>query len=268
MKDQILQSMNILDKTTRFFVPCCFLFGLAIGQAQTDNNCYDADNAGKVGQSGWTGCAEMYIVKNLDELEDAIKTNYTITHTADDGTETEYTFKNANKNIFTRQVTSMKALFLSMSAFNEDIGYWDTSSVTKMGSMFRNATAFNKDLSGWNVFEIKTKPTDFDTGATSWTNASYRPQWGTDGSGTASTNDPALQALVLYPNPVTHPLYIQSPRASELRYWVYDLTGKALSAHHQTGQTHRIDLSALVKGVYLLKVSHKNTSAVYRFVKS
>lgn len=172
--------MNILDKTTRFFVPCCFLFGLFLGQGQTATECYDADNAGKVGESGWTGCADMYIVKNLDELKDAVKTNYTITHTSDDG--------------------------IQIIKLEEPVA--------------ANAEYFSG------------------------------------------------QQVVLYPNPVTHTLYIQSPRASELRCWVYDLTGKALSAHHQTGQTHRIDLSALVKGVYLLKVSHKNSSAVYRFVKS
>ena len=48
--------------------------------------------------------------------------------------------------------------------------------------MFQNATDFNQDLSGWNVENIPSKPQDFDTGATRWTNASWRPQWGTDGA--------------------------------------------------------------------------------------
>ena len=104
--------------------------------------------------------------------------------------------------------------------------------------------------------KITTKPTNFD-----WVD---RPKWGTE---TASTNDPALQALTLYPNPVKNSLHIQSPLASELSYRIYDLTGKALSTHHQTGQSHSIDVSGLAKGIYLLKVTHKNNTTAMQFVK-
>ena len=82
-----------------------------------------------------------------------------------------------------------------------------------------------------------------------------------------STGDHALQALVLYPNPVTNSLYIQSPLASELSYRIYDLTGKALSTHHQSGQSHSIDVSGLAKGIYLLKATHKNNTTAMQFVK-
>ena len=82
-----------------------------------------------------------------------------------------------------------------------------------------------------------------------------------------STVDPALQALVLYPNPVTSHLYIDNSQSVELSYTVYDLTGKALSTHYKTGQTHRIDVSALSNGVYLLESKHGNQRGVFRFVK-
>lgn len=77
----------------------------------------------------------------------------------------------------------------------------------------------------------------------------------------------ALQALALYPNPVTHTLHIQSPLASELSYRIYDLTGKALSTHHQSGQSHSIDVSGLAKGIYFLKATHKNNTTALQFVK-
>lgn len=266
--------MHTLNITTRFFISFIFLFGFALGQAQTDSRCYDAANAGTVGQTGWTGCEDMYIVNDLEELETAVTNNYTITHN-----EVDYTFGDSANNIFTGQVTSLNQLFLNQQTFNEDIGYWDTSSVTNMNllfwgtlifnqnigswdtanvinmgnmfnlanvfdkdisswdtanvtsmskmfdsarafnrdigswdvsavttmenmfndatafnqdigswdtssvtnmdSMFRIATDFNQDLSGWNVENIPSKPQDFDTGATRWTNASWRPQWGT-----------------------------------------------------------------------------------------
>ena len=161
----------------------------------------------------------------------------------------------------------MSTLFFNKSDFNEDIVYWDTTEVTSMNNMFRSATAFNQDLSGWNVSLIEDKPTDFDTGATSWAEQSHRPKWGTDGSATASTHDPALLALVLYPNPVTNTMYVQSSLASELTYHIYDLRGKALSSHNQSGQSHSIDLSGLAKGIYFLKATHLNNTTAMQFVK-
>ena len=283
--------MNLIYKNPRFFIPSFLLFTLAFTQAQTTSDeCYDPNNANRVGEAGWTGCANMYIVENLQKLKDA--TSYTISHTDDSGTITDYTFGDSTKNIFTGQVTDMSLLFLSKSSFNQDIGYWDTSRVTDMSSlfrlkdtfnqdignwdtssvtdminMFRSATAFNQDLSGWNVSQIASKPSMFDESATSWTNESWRPIWGTTGDDTASTNDPVLRALSLFPNPVTNTLHIQNPLASEVSYRVYDLAGKQLLAHHQTGKSHSINVSALAKGMYLLEATHNNNTAALQFVK-
>jgi surface protein len=64
------------------------------------------------------------------------------------------------------------------SSFNQDIVGWDTSNVTDMDRMFYHALSFNQDLSGWCVELILYKPTDFDTGAISWTLPNSRPHWG------------------------------------------------------------------------------------------
>ena len=74
-------------------------------------------------------------------------------------------------------MTNMSVMF-SVSAFNQDIGSWDTSNVTDMAEMFAGATAFNQDLSGWCVSSISTESTDF--ALSSALTESNKPKWGED----------------------------------------------------------------------------------------
>ena len=57
------------------------------------------------------------------------------------------------------------------------------------------------------------------------------------------------------------------PSATQADYTIYDLTGKAHSTHHASGQSHQLNVSSLAKGVYLLKAQHGNQTGVFRFVK-
>ena len=56
----------------------------------------------------------------------------------------------------TAKVTDMYDMFCSASAFNQDIGSWNTAQVTSMYGMFYSASAFNQDIGSWNTAKVTT----------------------------------------------------------------------------------------------------------------
>ncbi len=67
----------------------------------------------------------------------------------------------------TSQVTNMAGMFYGAQAFNQPIGGWNTSNVTDMAAMFAGAQAFNQPIGGWDTSNVTTMVSTFN-GATSF----------------------------------------------------------------------------------------------------
>jgi surface protein len=65
-------------------------------------------------------------------------------------------------------------LFDGATAFNQDIGSWNTAKVTQMPGMFRNAVNFNQDIGNWqtghviNMGQMFDNATSFDQDISNW----------------------------------------------------------------------------------------------------
>ena len=68
----------------------------------------------------------------------------------------------------TARVTNMQAMFVRASAFNHDIGEWNTEKVTDMIGMFNSASAFNHDISSWTGSAATTAQTNMFSSATAF----------------------------------------------------------------------------------------------------
>ena len=48
----------------------------------------------------------------------------------------------------------MDEVFADATAFNQDIGEWETENVTAMSNMFENSSSFNQNIGDWDVSSV------------------------------------------------------------------------------------------------------------------
>ena len=68
----------------------------------------------------------------------------------------------------TQSATDTKRMFEDATAFNQDISGWSMGGVTNIHAMFKDAKAFNRDLSGWAIDNPAVDVSSFDEGADAW----------------------------------------------------------------------------------------------------
>ena len=77
---------------------------------------------------------------------------------------------------------------------------------------------------------------------------------------------------VIYPNPTTHELFINSNLldiSNEIEITIYEISSRQVMATKQPAskQIIRLDVSSLTNGVYLLSIKHKECINIWRFIK-
>lgn len=75
----------------------------------------------------------------------------------------------------------------------------------------------------------------------------------------------SIEGLSLYPNPVTNgKVYISSKNDLEKEIIVFDILGKKVLQAHLTSR--ELNVSDLVPGVYIIKISEENASATRKLI--
>ena len=78
---------------------------------------------------------------------------------------------------------------------------------------------------------------------------------------------PTTLPISVYPNPVVDALTIQTPDEGAKQVEVLDITGKVVLCYQFTGVSAIISFGELADGVYIVKVTGENSSAVTRIQK-
>lgn len=78
-----------------------------------------------------------------------------------------------------------------------------------------------------------------------------------------------IQTFKIYPNPVSHQLYIELPASQDVRALkIFDGLGQLVMEHHYYSQNHfTLDVSHLSSGVYILNLISNNQSRISKFIK-
>ena len=109
------------------------------------------DNWGQLGFTSmfgaFTGCSNLVSVPGTSDGIEAVTNMYAMFLSAS-------AFNGNIGGWDTSGVTDMRWMFSSASSFNQDIGGWDTSSVTDMENMFLSASAFNGNIGGWDTSSV------------------------------------------------------------------------------------------------------------------
>lgn len=78
-------------------------------------------------------------------------------------------------------------------------------------------------------------------------------------------NDFAQSQFRIYPNPTSDLLFISSERSTKLKITIYNSVGQLLLS--QVDSVGRVDVSALIPGIYFVEITSEDGKTVQKFIK-
>ena len=76
-------------------------------------------------------------------------------------------------------------------------------------------------------------------------------------------------SVIIYPNPVSNKLFIQSPTSESYNLILINILGKVILTQNDFASTMELDVSMLTKGIYFLNISSENTGTqTVKFIKN
>ena len=78
--------------------------------------------------------------------------------------------------------------------------------------------------------------------------------------------DNAIDVLI-YPNPVTHTLYLSLPEGRLVNIYLFDASGQLLRSRRSSQFSEAIDFSTLPTGTYWVEVQQGKRKKTYRVIK-
>ncbi len=74
-----------------------------------------------------------------------------------------------------------------------------------------------------------------------------------------------LEDVLIYPNPVSHNLYVRLPETMQYEVKLMDMTGKEVIGKQGRGELVSLDISSLAQGTYLLLVIDRSEHRMHVF---
>jgi len=187
-------------------------------------------------------------------------------------------------------VTNMSDMFLDANSFNQNLGNWNLNPNVNLTSIFDNSGIdcdnYTATLVGWEANNPSVTNRNLGAAGMNYgTSAVVARDILTNDRGWTINGDTAIgdacdaflstvdseldNVFSIYPNPTQDNLNIVYEGEMEYDMSVYDIQGKLIINQKSNANQNQIDVSALDKGIYFLKVkTQSGLQSVVKFIKN
>lgn len=221
------------------------------------------------GSYTFTNMLEPTILNNDEELNDSRETAVTVNQNSSFEGHLGYKYLYTDVDDFYKIVTSAEGK-LTLNVTSDSTLCVDLTLINESGSfnIAANGSCNNSSHTGALVHEKLAAGTYYIRASSSGTGyGSYKIT-------TALTNITAINEITqhsikLFPNPAGNIIYIEGNTLKDIRYRIFDFSGKTwMSGKITSGDKQfKIDISSMKTGVYFIELNEQLTTRTQKFIK-